>query len=168
MKVKIGHKIYSSLDEPIMIILDKTDKDNIASMPEDNTQYCSYPASGFTPEYISNWMKVYKGKHITEEKRPEQVKAWKDIDEICYQVHLDKNADYSPYNILAMGEVGCLVRIWDKVARLMNLYGIDIGSGKYNPPKDPHVKDESVDDTIMDLRNYAQIFAILKSGKWGK
>ena len=107
-------------------------------------------------------------KHITETKRPAQCTIWKEIDASLYQVMLDKNADYSPYNILGTGEIGCLVRLWDKVARLMNLYGLDITTGELHPAKDPHIKDESIQDTLADLRNYAQIMMILRTGQWGK
>ena len=43
-----------------------------------------------------------------------------------YRTHLSKNNDYSPSNILGTGEVGTITRMWDKVARLSNLSGMDI------------------------------------------
>lgn len=42
MKVKIGTKIYDSNDEPIMLILDEEDKNNISNIGEQK-KYCSYP-----------------------------------------------------------------------------------------------------------------------------
>lgn len=108
-------------------------------------------------------------KHITEIRRPEQSAAFKEITDHLYQVHLDKNADYSPANILGTGEIGTIVRIWDKVARLMNLYGfkIEIASSHYEAPQEP-VVDESIEDTLTDLANYAIIQLILRQDKWGK
>lgn len=48
----------------------------------------------------------------------------------------------------------------------MNLMGFDIGTGEFTNPKDP--KNESIDDTLLDLANYAIITMILRKGKWGK
>lgn len=61
--------------------------------------------------------------HPTEEKFPEQVKRFKEIIESMYAVHLEKNKDYSPANILVTGMGGVIVRMWDKMARIYNLMG---------------------------------------------
>jgi len=62
--------------------------------------------------------------HPTEIKFPIQTRAFRDLIEKMYGVHLKKNQDYSPANILVTGELGVLVRIWDKFARLCNLHGV--------------------------------------------
>lgn len=92
---------------------------------------------------------------------------WEKIDTFAYQIHLDKNADYSPFNILCTGVFGALVRLWDKVARLLNLYGVDIEAGTINLAKAPLVKNESVEDTWADKRNYGQISLLLYEDAWG-
>ena len=56
MKVKIGNKIYDSEKEPIMIILNDSDKKNIANMLPECTKYCSYP-NNCDNEEIVKWMK---------------------------------------------------------------------------------------------------------------
>jgi len=56
MKVKIGDEICDSKDQPIMIILEGKDKENIANMLDTATKYCSYPDSGFTEEEIKKFM----------------------------------------------------------------------------------------------------------------
>ena len=43
MKVKIGDTIHDTENEPIMIILNTNDKENILRMPRDKTKYCGYP-----------------------------------------------------------------------------------------------------------------------------
>lgn len=43
MKVKIKNRIYSSEEEPIMLILTDADKENIANMDEDAEKYCEFP-----------------------------------------------------------------------------------------------------------------------------
>lgn len=65
--------------------------------------------------------------HPTEVRCPKQVIRFAEILGQMYRVHLDKNADYSPANILGTGDLGVMVRLWDKVARMMNLVGFQIG-----------------------------------------
>ncbi len=62
MKVKIGNKIYDAEKEPIMIILNKDEKQQITNMHPDATKYCQYP---HTEEWIlndyakiKNWMRI--------------------------------------------------------------------------------------------------------------
>ena len=43
MKVKIGTTIYDSAKEPIMLILNNQDKENIKNMHPSATKFCSYP-----------------------------------------------------------------------------------------------------------------------------
>jgi len=95
----------------------------------------------------------------------EQSKEFKTILDDLFQMHKKKTADYSSWNIKGAGEQGVAVRLWDKTARLMNLMGWDIGTGKWSQPKEP--KNESIDDTLMDLASYAIIMIILRRGKWG-
>lgn len=64
------------------------------------------------------------GKHPTELRYPKQTATWKELDKKGYDIHLNKNRDYSPSNILYTGMPGILVRLWDKICRLMNLYNI--------------------------------------------
>jgi len=61
--------------------------------------------------------------HPTEQKFPEQVKVFRDTIEKMYETHLKKNQDDSPANILVAGEMGVLIRIWDKFCRICNLMG---------------------------------------------
>lgn len=63
-------------------------------------------------------------KHLTEVKFPKQAERFKQITEKMYKVHLAKNLDYSPSNVLVPGMGGVLVRIWDKVSRIYNLMGV--------------------------------------------
>jgi hypothetical protein len=48
----------------------------------------------------------------------------------------------------------------------MNLSGFDIRTGEYTEPKE--AKNESVDDTLLDLANYAIIALLVRKGKWGQ
>ncbi len=64
--------------------------------------------------------------HPTEIKCPQQVNAFMDVVMQMYRLHLDKNQDYSPANVIGCGEQGVGVRFYDKLARLMNLCGFDV------------------------------------------
>jgi len=57
MKVKIGNKIYSANDEPIMIILSDNDKENISNMIPMNHKYCVFPET-FPKNKISEFMNI--------------------------------------------------------------------------------------------------------------
>lgn len=111
----------------------------------------------------------YPALHPTEIKCPEQAQAFRETVGKMYRIHLSKNADYSPANILATGELGVVTRLWDKTARLMNLTGIQfehlLHTGVF-PPKEP--KHEAIDDTYLDLAVYAIIGLLLRKNKWGR
>lgn len=108
-----------------------------------------------------------KKLHITEQKYPEQTKRFREILDEMYQVHLDKNSDYSPMNILATGTVGVATRIWDKTARILSLLGWDLQTGQYSIER-ISPKDESIEDNLKDLSVYCIIARLLREGKWGK
>ena len=103
---------------------------------------------------------------LTETKYPAQVKGFMEKIMQMYRVHLKKNEDYSPANIMGAGEIGIATRLWDKMARLMNLCGFDIEikSSGYSEPK--NAKHESVEDNAMDLSVYGIIFQLFREGKW--
>ena len=74
------------------------------------------------------------------------------------QVLISKHADYGPMNIAGApgGPMnGLRVRMYDKLARLNNL--IDSG----NTPNY-----ESIEDTLIDLANYAIIGLLVQGGQW--
>lgn len=107
--------------------------------------------------------------HPTEVNCPEQVKAFREILGRMMRMHESKNSDYSPSNILATGQIGVATRIWDKTARLLSLTGFKIGIDTPLTFTKPRVaKNESLNDTYMDLAVYAIIGKLLLEGKWGK
>jgi hypothetical protein len=112
---------------------------------------------------------LYKSTgYLESDEKPmsEQAAEFKKILDDLFELHIKKTSDYSSWNIKGAGEQGVVVRLWDKTARLMNLMGWDIGTGKWTTPKQP--KNESVDDTLYDLASYAIIMLVLRRGKWGK
>ena len=111
----------------------------------------------------------YPMYHITEKRCPIQSKAMREVLGRMYRTYLAKNADYSPANILGTGTIGLMTRLWDKTARLMNLHGFKlelVGPAEFTEPTKP--KNESIEDTFMDLSVYGIIGLLLRHGKWGK
>ena len=66
-----------------------------------------------------------------------------------------KHRDYSAENITAFGEFGVLVRVNDKICRLKNLLTVGM-----------EPKNESVDDSWLDLANYALIAQLIRRKIW--
>ena len=84
----------------------------------------------------------------------------RNIDEVLdtsYQIGVAKNQDYGSVNILQYGVVGLIVRLGDKIARAINL--LKEGSTQF-------VANEKVEDTIMDMVNYATYGIMLCNGVW--
>lgn len=109
------------------------------------------------------------GLHPTEIHCPKQAKAFAEIVGKMYRTHLRKNADYSPANILATGEVGLVTRLWDKIARLLNLTGFRFSitdAGRFESSREP--SNEAIEDTYEDAAVYSVIGLLLRKGVWGK
>lgn len=106
--------------------------------------------------------------HPTEVNCPHQCRGFIQALMKMYRLHLSKNQDYSPANVLACGEIGLITRLWDKTARLMSLFGFkfDVSNPRFEGGSQP--KHESIDDTLTDLANYAVIGQLLRKGLWGR
>lgn len=104
----------------------------------------------------------------TEKDKPLQVRGFISQMMQMYRIHLSKNEDYSTANITGPGELGVIVRLWDKITRLMNLIGykLDVASEYTGCPKSPH--HEAIEDTFLDLATYGIIGKLLRDGVWGK
>lgn len=65
-----------------------------------------------------------------------------------------KQRDYGSQNITSFAEFGVLVRMNDKMERLKHLN------------KMPNPKNESIDDSYLDISNYGIIAILLRRGIW--
>lgn len=86
-----------------------------------------------------------------------EVALWDTVDELA-ELLLKKHNDYGPLNIAQSpgGPInGLRVRMWDKLARINNLY--DNGKTAEN---------ESFEDSWKDLANYAIIGLLVLRGYW--
>ena len=116
-----------------------------------------------------------------EERYPECTNELLNNFDKAYQLWCRNQSDYGDGNIRlgldissndssfhatnnVLAQLGVIIRMNDKVQRLLNIYKKGIFKGKISVD----VIDESVEDTCLDLMNYANMMMTLKSGKWGK
>ena len=100
---------------------------------------------------------------------PNTCKEFEDIQSEMFELFLRKQADYGPTNVGMGSEVvdtddkakrsliGLSVRMNDKVQRLLNLTLNN---------KVPN--NESLEDTFIDIANYAVMALIVQRKQWGK
>ena len=120
-------------------------------------------------EIIGDRILIKKQNKDIEEKYPIMCDSFESITDKMFELFKKKQSDYGPTNI-GMGNrvietdedversmMGLVVRMNDKVQRLMNLV-LD--------NKDP--QNESVEDTLIDIANYAVMARLVIDREWGK
>lgn len=123
------------------------------------------------PVYMHDQVSTNVPLSLTESRCPEQTKAFMEIIMKMYRVHLKKNADYSPANILGTGTLGVTVRMWDKMARIMNLSGFNLklqSTVEFNPALARTAENEPLEDSFWDMAVYSIIRILVGRDKWGK
>ena len=108
-----------------------------------------------------------------EEMYPQCTDALMNNFDRAYDLWTKKQNDYGDSNIRLgldlssssersqnsrLAQLGVVIRMNDKISRLINLYKKDLESAV----------DESIEDTALDIMNYANMLMVLKSNKWGK
>lgn len=74
-----------------------------------------------------------------------------------YETFKIKLASYGSGSISEFGTKGVLVRMMDKMQRLLNILWED---------KDDPLSDETIEDTLIDLADYALILIMVRDGTW--
>jgi hypothetical protein len=87
--------------------------------------------------------------------------AWTEVLGMMTDTFVKKNNDYGHNNLAVGGVPGVVLRMSDKVSRLWQLSGLN-GSVKQQ------VSDERMQDTFLDLANYAVVGYLMAAGKWPK
>ena len=114
-----------------------------------------------------------------EEKYPECIDELLQNFDKAYKLWCRKQSDYGCGNIKlgleissdssfhtqnrALAQLGIVIRMNDKIQRLLNIHKKSIFNGE-----ELTVSDESIEDTCIDIMNYANMLIVLKNDKWGK
>ena len=111
-----------------------------------------------------------------EELYPECTNELLDNQERAYKLFCKKQHDYGDSNIRLgldlnssssersqnsrLAQLGVCIRLNDKISRLINLYKKDM--------EESSAVKESIEDTAIDIMNYANMLMVLRANKWGK
>jgi hypothetical protein len=95
-------------------------------------------------------------------KYPNTMKEMRNLIDYNLKIFAGKQLDYGPNNIAMNGNdrlalLGIAIRGNDKIQRILNLLSED---------REP--KNESLEDSFLDLANYCLMACIVNRGKWGK
>ena len=115
-----------------------------------------------------NEIKDLSGIEKVENEYPQTTELFKQITKNMYIIFCIKQADYGPDNITLGGDInipqdrnmailGIIIRMNDKVQRLLHLTRDGLTPNN-----------ESIEDSLVDLGNYAIMTIILTKGVWSK
>lgn len=91
-----------------------------------------------------------------------------DIFNSAFDLLVERQRKYGPENIEALGLWGVFGRLADdKVNRLRRAFNGEVRRGRLDVRLDDEYEDESIDDAIFDIANYALIMYAQKHGLWG-
>lgn len=116
-------------------------------------------------------------EELSQYEWKEQYIEFRKVVDKMYHLHVQKNKDYSSINILGAGIKGVVIRLWDKVCRLMNLVGfkvevtfLDKGRIKaiFSPGNEKKAGNEPEEDSWLDAAVYSIIGLLVRREKWGK
>jgi hypothetical protein len=92
---------------------------------------------------------------MEENKKKLNMLEYDNIVKECREMAINKNNDYGCDTMLKFMEQGLVIRMYDKMERLVNIT---------NLKHDIKIKDEKIEDTTKDLINYA-IYLIMMQRK---
>jgi len=85
------------------------------------------------------------------------IDGFADLQRRLYLLAVKKNNDYGDNNITKFGLKGVVVRLSDKIERLIQLVWNE---------RDVKVSDEKIEDTLMDIANYGMIGYLVLNNDW--
>lgn len=97
-------------------------------------------------------------KSVSVSKPNETEEAFRKLLDEAFELWKKKHQSYGPYNISAFGERGVLVRVYDKLQRLVRLVWDDV----------PNPISETIEDTWLDTAVYCLIAVLVRRNKWPK
>lgn len=93
---------------------------------------------------------------------------FKGLNEEAFKILVERQRKYGPENIERLGLYGVYSRLaHDKLERLRKSLNGDIRQGVVSLSTNDDFDDESWEDTLFDIANYALIMVALGRGHWG-
>ena len=94
--------------------------------------------------------------------------VFQEIYKEAFTLLIDRQTKYGSANISQLGLYGVISRIAnDKTSRILHAMNGSLIAGRVNlKPFESH-SDETIEDALLDIANYALIAIALKRGKWG-
>lgn len=87
----------------------------------------------------------------------------------AFSLLVEKQRRYGNSNIEQLGLYGVIGRIsFDKISRALKFMNGKVVAGKVELDALDDATDESLEDTLLDIANYALIAIALKRGVWGR
>jgi len=87
----------------------------------------------------------------------------------AFALLIDRQKKYGPENVATQGFYGIFTRLSrDKIERLRRSLNGRIYHGVLELDAFEDAEDESIEDTLIDIANYALIMLALKRGVWGR
>lgn len=77
-----------------------------------------------------------------------------------------KQKDYGPHNLIKFGEYGVVVRMGDKMERIINLSKKQRQA--YGNTTEMYACNEPMADSFLDMANYSLIGYVMQTGVWPK
>ena len=115
-------------------------------------------------------LKTNEAIEYIEKNYPKMSKEFRRLQEEQYELFLRKQYDYGKSNITLGGDINddddnrvaitaLVIRLNDKIQRLLNIV---------IKRKMSETQNETIEDTFVDIANYANIALVVKNKKWGK
>ena len=94
--------------------------------------------------------------------------VFQDIFNEAFTLLVERQRKYGPDNIRQLGVFGVFSRLaYDKIERIKRSLNGEVLHGEVLLSADQDFDDESLEDALLDVANYALILIALKRGVWG-
>ncbi len=108
----------------------------------------------------------------SQKSQPQKDQTFEEVFQEIYQeafsLLIDRQTKYGSANISQLGLYGVISRIAnDKTSRILHAMNGSLIAGRVHlKPFETHA-DETIEDALLDIANYALIAIALNRGKWG-
>ncbi|MGC8572281.1 MAG: hypothetical protein ACP5RI_02385 [Candidatus Micrarchaeia archaeon] len=140
--------LFENIDLNSTISLDECDKDL-------QLLFKKFISGKVKKEEFRSIFRKLKNSALIQIIKMKNIKA-EEILKTAENIGIRKNSDYGSDNILKYGIIGIIVRVGDKIARYTNL----------NNNNKQKVQDEKIEDTLVDIINYATYGEMLTDNVW--